>query len=602
MELRNYLAIVARYWRPLIVIPIVAALTALLATFVVSPRFEGVVTTQVIPEEVEPRAISLRSQDGPSTVAIGLKDPTELLSQGIIENLGSREVVEAVVDELGMDQWPEPQGFAAFKSRVRGAISDAWTYAQHGYVVHPSRREGAIYAVGQSLDAELVRGSYYMRVTARWDDPEVASDIANTAVVAVVDHIRNVANRSAKEQSTFLATQVRDARQRADAARTDLITYSETSGTVGYESLRLALDAQQRAREAVQSNALDLAAVSSQLQEAQKQLGETDPRVVTSRTNSGTTNQDSGSRFEQTSLNPSWEIANTRVRELEQDVAALENSEWFSNAEAQAALEANIVDTRQRLDKARQQLEQGKLSQLVKDQLKEQILTLEQQISALEGMRGLNEDELRLRREGQLTDARRRLDIARQQLDGTPANVLSVQRSPASSNSTSSSSETSELNPVFQDLQQSRATLSQQASALRAQQAQLTDELRAREADVRQLTSQDAKLAAFNQDLELATNVYSRRVEQWNDAVLESVRPVTQLRLIDPSIAPIYPVRPIKWRWTLIGLAAGLVVAIVLVFVRHSTDIRVRSAADAEAALALTMLAVVPRTRQTASI
>ena len=101
----------------------------------------------------------------------------------------------------------------------------------------------------------------------------------------------------------------------------------------------------------------------------------------------------------------------------------------------------------------------------------------------------------------------------------------------------------------------------------------------------------------MNQELVLASDTYSRRTADWYNALLEEARPVALIRLINPASAPVYPAYPIKIFWALIGAAAGLAVAVVLVFMRYNTDISLRTSAEAEAALALPLLALVPAAR-----
>jgi len=600
MELRSYLTIMRRYWPPLVIIPLIAALIGLGASFVLAPRYVSVATVQLIPDGADPRTLTVRNQEGASNLVLGLRDPTELLSQGLIETVRSRQVVEMIVDDLQISQAPPPQGLAALKAQLIGFVYRAWAILRFGYVAQGSERDAAVARVANALKAELVRGSYYMKISATWNDPLVAAEVANAAIDAIMRRSNQIANQAAAEQRLFLEGQVADVRLRVAESRQALLALNATSGVIGGVSLEQALNAREAAREALRKHELDLAATSAQLQAALVVLAETPPQIVTDRTVAGSTSSDSGAFIEMTSPNPVWDTASQNVQQLEQEVAAIETREWFAESEFKASIQTQLADARRRLQIAyQQQRPPNKLSPLIKDILREQVLVLEQQVAALESMLSLSFEEMKLRNAGLLADARQRLMIARQQLVGIPTVVQSSQRLPATSNSASSSTETSAVNPVYQELQQQTALLAQQESALQTLESRLAGQLAAREGEVIRIIGQDGQLATLNQELTLASDLYARRTTQLFEAMLDEVRPLSQIREIDPAAPPPYPQQPIKYLWTLIGLAAGLVVAMIVVFVRHNTNLALFSADEAQAVLELPPLAVMPISQRT---
>jgi uncharacterized protein involved in exopolysaccharide biosynthesis len=535
MELRRYLGILGAYRWPLLLIPAIAALVALGATYVISPRYVGTAVVQLIPEEIEPRTITLRSQDdGPSNVAIGLKDPTELLSQSIIESLSSHEVAARVTADLKLNELPLPQGWAAFKAQVRELLDDAWALLRYGYVSHKPPDQATIDRVGQSLDATLVRGSYYMEVYATWRDPQTASSMANAAVQAVLLHAREVASASAAEQRKFLDTQRLEAKKQVDAARTALLDYSSRNAIVSGVSVRSAVAALDQARAALRQNELALLDARRRLTLAKQQNGSLQPDAVTRvTTDQPVPSTSTSSRT--VSPNPTYQSLQDRVSTLAQEVAALE--------------------TRQ---------EQADTTQ--NDQA--------------------------------LAEARSRLAEAQQQLAATDPNIETVQESTSQSEAQRSEETTSSPNPIFQSVQRDALILEQQVGGLESQHSGLQADVQRREQDVHNLVISDGRLDALNQDLVLASDTYSRRTTEWYNALLEEARPVAPIRLINPASVPVYPAYPIKIYWALIGLAAGLAVAVVLVFVRYNTDISLRTTAEAEAVLELPLLALVPSPRR----
>jgi polysaccharide biosynthesis transport protein len=530
MELRRYLSILGAYRWPLILIPVIAALVALGATFVISPRYVGTAVVQLIPEEIEPRTVTLRSQDGPSNVAIGLKDPTELLSQSIIESLSSHDVAAHVTDELKLNDLPEPQGWNAFKSQVRQLLDDAWALLRYGYVAHKPREEATVDRVSQSLETQLVRGSYYMEVYATWRDPETAARMSNVAVQAVLQQARQVASASAAEQRKFLDTQRLEAKKQVDIARTALLDYSSSNKIVSGISVGSALVALDQARAALRQNELALIDAHQRLAQARQQSQAIPADVVTQLT-SEQPGPSSSMTSQTTSPNPVYQSLQDRVATLAQDVAALETR-------------------------------QG----------------------------GFQDDQA-------LAEARRRLDEAQQQLSDTSAMIEIIQNSSTQSDAQHREETTSSPSPIFQSIQRDALILEQEVAGLDSRSGQLQADVKAREQDVQNLTLSDGRLQALSQELALASDTYSRRTTDWYNALLEEARPVAPIRLINPASVPVYPAYPIKIFWALIGAAAGLAAAIVLVFMRYNTDISLRTSAEAEAALALPLLALVPAPR-----
>jgi uncharacterized protein involved in exopolysaccharide biosynthesis len=353
MELRRYLSILGAYRWPLILIPAIAALIALGATYVISQRYVGTALVQLIPEQVEPRTISLRDQEGGSNVALGLKDPTELLSQSIIESLSSHEVAARVTADLKLNELPPPQGWDAFKSQARQLLDDAWALLRYGYVTHKPIEDATIDRVGQSLDAELVRGSYYMEVYASWRDPQTASSMANAAVDAVLQHAREVASASAAEQRKFLEAQRLEAKKQVDAARTALLDYSSGNTVVQGASIGAAVVALDQARAALRQNELALIDARQRLARAKLQNSEIPPDVVTQIT-SNQPGPSTSMTSQTTSPNPVYQSLQDHVAILAQEIAALETRVGQPGSTSQD--DQALAEARSRLAQAQQQL------------------------------------------------------------------------------------------------------------------------------------------------------------------------------------------------------------------------------------------------------
>ncbi len=284
MELRQYLEIAAAYRRPLILIPLIAAVIGFAASFAVAPRFESIATVQIIPEAVESRALSLRGPGDTSTLAVGMRDPTELIAQGVIEGMATIQVAQAISSGLGLAPAPEPQGWEAAKAWVSNRASDLWALLRYGYVAAADPSTAMERAVHSSLSVQPVRGTYYLRIVATWRDPHSAAAVANEAVRAVSAYTTQMAARAATQDREFLQTQRQQAQQRVDTARAALLEASGTDPTriVSGESVSAALTALETARAASDQNRLALVEARRRLTLVQQQIATTAPTVVTS--------------------------------------------------------------------------------------------------------------------------------------------------------------------------------------------------------------------------------------------------------------------------------------------------------------------------------
>jgi uncharacterized protein involved in exopolysaccharide biosynthesis len=359
--------------------------------------------------------------------------------------------------------------------------------------------------------------------------------MANAAVQAVLQHARQVASASAAEQRQFLETQRLEAKKQVDAARAALLDYSSRNTIVSGVSVRSAVTALDQARAALRQSELALIDARRRLTLAKRQNGSLQPDAITRVTTDQTAPPSTSTSSRTISPNPTYQSLQDRVSTLAQEVAALE--------------------TRQ---------EQADTTQ--NDQA--------------------------------LAEARSRLAEAQQQLAATSPTIETVQQSSSQSEAQRSEEITSSPNPLFQSVQRDVLILEQQVGGLESQRSGLQADVQRRELDVHNLVVSDGRLEALSQELALASDTYSRRTTEWYNALLEEARPVAPIRLINPATAPIYPAYPIKIYWALIGLAAGLAVAVVLVFVRYNTDISLRTTAEAEAILELPLLALVPSPRR----
>jgi uncharacterized protein involved in exopolysaccharide biosynthesis len=593
MELRRYFAIIAAYRWHLVIPTIVAALIALAATYAISARYVATAVVQIIPDDTEPRAVTLRPQDGPGVVATGFRDPTELLAQGVIETLGSRAVAQHVAETLELSKAAEPQGWDAFKSGVRGVFDDAWAVLRYGFVAHKDRDAAITDVVERSVSAELVRGSYYMRISGSWRDPETAAQMANTAVQSILLHTREVASASAAEQRQFLDNQVDAARLRVNTAREAVLAYSRENVITG-ETIRLAVNALEEARASLRQSDLELADARSRLNATQLQLAATPKESTAQQFTQGVITGASDATVSSSAPNPVYLGLQTDIANLEQQSAALAAGHGLNTSDLQARNDAALADVRARLTTIQNQISEKGISDIVYDSLKDQGFALQRELAALEARQAQELSALNAQHEASLADARSRLEIARRQLQETNPALTSVQTIDGSPTGNSVEQRTIGPNTLYLELQSRVNTLEQEVSGLEASHVRLQAAVTDRSQNLRDLTAKDGQLAALDQELTLASDEYGRRTSQLYEAMLEEARPIAQIRLIDPAVAPLYPASPLKILWVAIGALAGLLAGMFYTFIHYNADISLRSGREAARALRLPMLAEIP--------
>ncbi|MBA3341124.1 MAG: hypothetical protein H0T48_04745 [Gemmatimonadaceae bacterium] len=122
-----------------------------------------------------------------------------------------------------------------------------------------------------------------------------------------------------------------------------------------------------------------------------------------------------------------------------------------------------------------------------------------------------------------------------------------------------------------------------QAAAERVFVERLVDDSRAR---LRQAEGQLSSFREFNREyssspqltldddrlwreVEMRQQIYTRLSQAYEQAKIEEVRDLPAITVLEPPEAPIVPRRRDAWRRTLLGLVAGLMVGIILAFIRE---------------------------------
>lgn len=159
--------------------------SGMLVTILMPPTYESSMKILVSRERVDPRVspAELRNDNPQAEIS-----EEEFNSE--VEIIQSRQVLEAVVRELGYDQPGATTQSSGLMSSLKAYLADSYR-ALHKQS-EPTPMERAIRRVSESLSVVSVKKSRIIKVTCQNDNPEQAAKILNTLYQKYSDHHLNL--------------------------------------------------------------------------------------------------------------------------------------------------------------------------------------------------------------------------------------------------------------------------------------------------------------------------------------------------------------------------------------------------------------------------
>ena len=190
-------------------------------TLMVSPMYESSIKVLVNRERVDPRI-----SPGAANGELPRPEIGEEEFNSELEIIRSREVIEAVVKELKLDQGPEkPAGWLdPVRNRYRNLIGQPET----------SPLERAVLDLSASLEAVSVRKSRIIVVTYRDKDPERAAAVLNTLYQKYADHHLHL--HGTTQAANVFQSEAAAFHEKLDAATEALKRFDARSGVVDANS------------------------------------------------------------------------------------------------------------------------------------------------------------------------------------------------------------------------------------------------------------------------------------------------------------------------------------------------------------------------------
>jgi uncharacterized protein involved in exopolysaccharide biosynthesis len=208
--------VVAHKWLALALL-LGVVLTGMALTLLTAPVYEASIKILVVRERVDPRISPGAANGDLPRPEIGEE---EFNSE--VEILRSREVIEAVVKELGLDKEPE---------KIAGRLDPVRKLYRHFLrQTETSPRERAVTNVGANLEAVSIRKSRIIVVTYRDNDPERAAAVLNTLYQKYAEHHLNL--HGATQAANVFQNEAATFRDKLDAATEALKRFDSKNGVV----------------------------------------------------------------------------------------------------------------------------------------------------------------------------------------------------------------------------------------------------------------------------------------------------------------------------------------------------------------------------------
>lgn len=151
--------------------------------------------------------------------------------------------------------------------------------------------------------------------------------------------------------------------------------------------------------------------------------------------------------------------------------------------------------------------------------------------------------------------------------DGASTVGRSTTTTAQSSNSdTTQNTRSTAPNQVYQDIQTQLLQAEAQAAGLQAREDALKGVLDQRTKSGNDLPAQDQQLADLQLRVTAATNAYTSIRSEYEAAVVNAQQQADEISPIDKATPPVYPDKPWRWLFGLVGLVLGLSVGVAAVY------------------------------------
>lgn len=156
-------------------------------------------------------------------------------------------------------------------------------------------------------------------------------------------------------------------------------------------------------------------------------------------------------------------------------------------------------------------------------------------------------------------------------------------------------SKVSARNPIYQNLLAEIVTLETNTISLDTKMEAISKTIKEYEKRLEKLPEKELQLARLERAVKVSENIYLLLLEKYQEARINEVMELGDIRIIDNALVPDAPIKPNKKLNLAIGGILGLMVGVMLAFFGEYMDNTIKTTDDIERYLGLPVLGLIPK-------
>lgn len=156
-------------------------------------------------------------------------------------------------------------------------------------------------------------------------------------------------------------------------------------------------------------------------------------------------------------------------------------------------------------------------------------------------------------------------------------------------------SKVSTRNPIYQNLLAQVVSLETNLISLQTKKESLSSSVKEYESRLEKLPDKELNLARLERAVKVSENIYIILLEKYQEARINEVMELGDIRIIDKARIPQDPIKPNKKLNLAIGGILGLMLGVMLVFFLEYMDNTIKTTDDIERYLGLPVLGLIPK-------
>jgi uncharacterized protein involved in exopolysaccharide biosynthesis len=150
-------------------------------------------------------------------------------------------------------------------------------------------------------------------------------------------------------------------------------------------------------------------------------------------------------------------------------------------------------------------------------------------------------------------------------------------------------------NPIYQSLLAQIVTLETNTISLDTKKEAIAKTITKYESRLEKLPDKELHLARLERAVKVSENIYLLLLEKYQEARINEVMELGDIRIIDKALAPDEPIKPNQKLNLAIGGVLGVMLGVMLVFFMEYLDNTIKTADDIERYLGLPVLGLIPK-------